>query len=250
LVNSKLCSKEIKMQIARSKNVLSLLKLYQSLDGSPAHVPRMGLVLGSPGAGKTTAVTFLANQTNCAVVECSPCWTLSSMLRSIAHELSMPDARSNQEFLELIAKQLRQTRRGIVFDETDERLFQGGAKHRVLIDAVRALYDRSNVPFIFVGYQETARTIRALPQLEGRISQQADFQPLDLQDTQKFIELYKRVVFAPELVEALHAATQGRPRQTVTAIEAVNNAARERGLAEINLEQWGREPFFPGDKRK
>jgi hypothetical protein len=236
--------------IAKTKNLTMLLELYQSLDGARSHVEKMGLVLGEPGIGKTTAATFLQNQTNCLLITCLPIWTNRSMLQAIALELGESGTGSAAAIFDRCASKLRITRRGIVFDETDERLFQNEKRHIAMVDTIRALYDQAKTPFVFIGYNQTRSIINGFPQLDGRISQQANFQRLDDADTRRFLDLFAQFTPKACLFSALMQATEGRPRQTVTAIENLNNKAAELGLSELSVEDWGNAPLFPGDRRR
>lgn len=239
----------ITKKIANTSNVQKMLILYQKLDSGKDHVPKMGLVLGEPGIGKTTAVTYLQQRTNCLVIECSPLWTKHSMLRAIAEEFQLPPTGTSDALLGKLIQALLASGRGIVFDECDDRLFMPGQKHGAMLDTIRYLYDNTNVPFLFVGYKQSERVIRSFPQLEGRITQSAVFAAMDLRDTRRFVEQYAEVEIADELVAEMHRATKGMPRQVVTAIEAINVKAKDQGWGALTLEQWGRDPFFPGDRR-
>jgi hypothetical protein len=137
-----------------------------------------------------------------------------------------------------------------VFDETDERLFQNEKRHIAMVDKIRALYDQAKTPFVFIGYNQTRSIINGFPQLDGRISQQANFQRLDDAYTRRFLDLFAQFTPKACLFSALMQATEGRPRQTVTAIENLNNKAAELGLSELSVEDWGNAPLFPGDRRR
>ncbi|NCJ05175.1 AAA family ATPase [Synechococcales cyanobacterium C] len=237
------------IKIARTRSVQGLLKIYQSLDGRSRHVPGIGLVLGEAGIGKTTAVTWLRNQCNCLIIECNPLWTPHSMLGDIAAELGESTGGGSTALLNRLVAKLRLTGRGLVLDECDDRLFASGRKYHQMIDCLRALHDRTGVPLIFVGYLQARRTISLFPQLQGRVTQEIEFERLDLEDTQKFIDCLSDCQIESDLLEEMFISTQGRPRQTVTAIENINALAREQQWESVSAEKWGAQPFFPGDRR-
>jgi DNA transposition AAA+ family ATPase len=237
-------------KIARTRNIRELTKLYQALEGRSKNVPGIGLVVGEAGIGKTTSVTWLQNQTNCVVVECSSLWTPYSMLSDIADDLGVANGGGAQRLLNRLVERFAATRRGLVLDEAEERLFLPGRKHLQMVDVLRSIHDRTGVPLVFVGYQKMLRTVTAFPQLEGRVSQSCEFERLDFEDTKLFVEaIVPGLTLTPDLQRVLFTSTQGRPRQTITAVENLRNEAAANQWEVVGVAEWGDRKFFPGDKR-
>jgi hypothetical protein len=236
--------------IAKTSNVSNLFKMYQSLDGRSRNVPGIGLLSGDAGLGKTTAVAWLQNKTNCLVIECSPVWTPYGLLRDIATELGESPTGGAAALLGRVVDRLKMSRRGLVLDETDERLFLPGRKYLQMVDLVRAIHDRTGVPVIFVGYKQMLQTVSRFPQLDGRVTQIVEFETLTVADTKLFAAAVSPgLKLADCLIELLFACTGGRPRQTVTALEAIQIVQKSEGWPEVTAVGWGDRKFFPGDRR-
>jgi hypothetical protein len=236
--------------IAKTDNVSNLFKMYQALDGRSRNVPGIGLLAGEAGIGKTTAITWLQNRTKSIVLECSPVWTPYGMLSDLCRELGEGSGGGASAALNRIVERLRIQGRGLVLDECDDRLFMPGRKYFEMVDLLRAIHDRTGVPLIFVGYQRMRQTVARFPQLEGRVSQEVDFHRLTISDTRLFAEaLHPHLKLADCLIKRLFKSTEGRPRQTVTALELINSVSAGERWAEVTAEVWGDRKFFPGDRQ-
>jgi DNA transposition AAA+ family ATPase len=241
--------KELK-GIAKTRNIVEFLKLYQALEGRNPNVPGIGLLVGEAGIGKTTSISWLQNQTNCIVVECSPVWTPYAMLADIAFELGEPTTGGAQAVMNRIVERFKTSGKGLILDETDDRLFVSGRKYHQMVDLLRAIHDRTKNPLVFCGYRKMEVTIARFPQLDGRVSQLVRFERLDLDDTELFVRaICPELKLSADLLTGLFKATEGRPRQTVTAVEHIRAAAASEGWKEVTASLWGDRKFFPGDRR-
>jgi AAA domain len=241
--------KELK-GIAKTRNIIEFLKLYQALEGRNPNVPGIGLLVGEAGIGKTTAISWLQNQTNCIVVECSPVWTPYTMLSDIAFELGEPTTGGAQAVMNRVVERFKTSGKGLVLDETDDRLFVSGRKYHQMVDLLRAIHDRTRNPLVFCGYRNMEVTIARFPQLDGRVSQLVRFERLDLDDTELFVRaICPELKLAADLLPVLFKAAEGRPRQTVTAVEHMRTVAAGEGWKEVTAAAWGDRKFFPGDRR-
>lgn len=241
--------KELK-GIAKTRNIVEFLKLYQALEGRNPIVPGIGLLVGEAGIGKTTAISWLQNQTNCIVVECSPVWTPYTMLSDIAFELGEPTSGGAQAVMNRVVERFKTSGKGLVLDETDDRLFVSGRKYHQMVDLLRAIHDRTRNPLVFCGYKNMRTTIARFPQLDGRVSQMVDFERLDIDDTKLFVKaICPELNLSADLLTLLFKATEGRPRQTVTAVEQIRVIAAGETWKEVTADLWGDRRFFPGDRR-
>lgn len=239
----------MKTSIAQTRNIRELLILFQYLDGRNPQVPGIGLLIGEAGIGKTTAVTYLKNYVNPAVVTASSLWTPYQMLCDIARELGEVPSGGAAALQNSLVEKFRVTKRGLVLDECEERLFLTGRKYVQMVDILRDLHDRANMPLIFVGYQKMLGTVSRFPQLEGRVSRSLEFQRLDVADTELFVQaLHPTLILSKSFLELLHRRTDGRPRQTVTSLEAIAEVAKVEGWGEVTPALWGDRVLFQGDR--
>jgi hypothetical protein len=82
------------------------------------------------------------------------------------------------------------------------------------------------------------------------VSQLVRFERLDLDDTELFVRaICPELKLAADLLPVLFKAAEGRPRQTVTAVEHMRTVAAGEGWKEVTAAAWGDRKFFPGDRR-
>ncbi|MDZ4878252.1 MAG: hypothetical protein CLLPBCKN_007687 [Chroococcidiopsis cubana SAG 39.79] len=78
----------MRYKLVKVKNIISLSSAFQESKDSSAAVPRMGLVYGFTGIGKTTAIAWLVNKESGIYVRATSVWNPSAMLQEILIELS------------------------------------------------------------------------------------------------------------------------------------------------------------------
>jgi DNA transposition AAA+ family ATPase len=115
----------------------------------------MGVITGDPGAGKSFALEEYEKRAAVPMV-CITCDTTStkrSILADTAEALGLKDYGSSAMLLKRIVKSLKQQPRLLVYDEADLM------KNDVVLETVRAIYDKARVGVVLVGNEVLAEKI-------------------------------------------------------------------------------------------
>lgn len=130
----------------RTQNIKRFISLMNNLKKCPENVPRMALVYGEPGLGKSQTILWWATNNDAIYVRCnnmmSPRWLLSE----IAEEMGEIPYYSSANLFKQIELKLKQDPKIIIVDEVD---YLVGNTHA--IESLRDIHDRTNVPIVLVG---------------------------------------------------------------------------------------------------
>lgn len=232
-------------------NVTRLNTAYQALRLRDPGVDGMGLVHGFTGAGKTTAMTWLANKYNACYVRANATWTASAMTRAIAQELGILPQHGAAKNFEAIRERLTQTGRSLVIDEADYLL-----KKLEMVEIVRDLHDETAVPILLVGMsghdaQGIERQITSRPkfkQLARRILHWVEFGVISLDDARLLAASNCEVAVEDDLLDWALRQCHGSIGLLTVGLSRIESAARAMGLSRIGLEEWGDRALHLGDR--
>lgn len=224
--------------IVVTHNLSRFKRVFGDLVDRASWVTGMGLVVGEPGLGKTTAITWLSGQTNCIFLTADPVWGTHSLLDALLSDLGveMRSASASRKYDKAVQR-LRETKRPIVVDEcdflTDSRL------RKQLLEILRTLHDKTDVPVILVGMQDLKAKLHHYPQILGRISREIQFERLNQADVLLTLNSISEVPCTPELAAEVLATTRGYIRQVITIGMDIDRRARAQGWKEVTPELWG-----------
>ena len=231
-------------KMAVVKNILNLRSAYEALAQRGPGVEGMGLVYGSAGYGKTTALTYLRAQTNAVHVRACATWTPRSMLATIMRELGREPLYRSSDMVPEIVKLLGDTNRGLYVDELDYLL---GSEHlTVNLDTLRDIHDLSQMPVLLIGHGGVEKKIVGRLQLARRITQWVEFLPADFGDARTLAEAVCEVHLDDELLGDLHSQSKGNIGLMSNGLARVEQFAKANGMTKkpLGREQWGNRPFF------
>ncbi len=230
----------MKTRIAQTKNIRKLWRAAETLRTRSIGVPGIALIWGPTGFGKTTAITWLANQprVNAVYVRAMATWTPFSMLAAIMRELDAEPKSRNSAMVDHIVRQLAREDRPLFVDEADYL-----ADKRQLLDTLRDLHDMSTTPLILIGMKDFQRRVMHREQLAGRVSQWLEFEPADLEDARTLCDEVCDVKVADDLLAAIHRAAGGSMRGMIVALSRVESWARAENKSSVNLKDWGDRAF-------
>lgn len=232
----------MKSKTVAVKNIARLASAGEALLHRAPGMPGMGLVHGETGYGKTTAIAWYAGRVNAVYVRALSVWTPKSMFQAILKQLGREGGGSNAQMLEDIIEALALSGRPLFLDEADHI-----ADSKRMTESLRDLHDMAIVPVVLVGMGDIAKKLAHRKQLTGRILQDVQFEPLDLDDTAKMAADLCEVKVRAELVAHLHRETRGSARLIVIALQRIEQRARSQGLDSIGLGDWGARELFTGE---
>jgi len=224
------------------KNDFTLVGAVGALTGGGPG-PKIALVYGVPGLGKTDAAKAAALDCGAAFIRANGVMTLSSMLSAICHALGIePKYRQAAKFNDICECLLAEPR-PLFVDEADYLARDGR-----MLDVLRDIHDIAGIPVILVGMDQADRKLARNRQFASRVSQRIEFAPCDMADAAALAGGLCEVEVARDLLKALHKKSKGSARLIVVALAELERFAKGHGLKRITSKEWGGRPMFLGDK--
>ena len=109
----------MKKTFIRTKNVKQFVSLMDELQKVPPNIPKMALVYGEHGLGKSQTIQWWADKNDSVYVRATQGMTSRWLLSEIAEELGEEAFYHSQETFTLIENNLRQNNKVIIVDEVD-----------------------------------------------------------------------------------------------------------------------------------
>ena len=229
----------MKHDIVDVNNLQRLSAAFSLLQGAGYGMSKFGLVHGTAGFGKTTAVGWLSqpNQANAIFVTATPFWTPTSMLKTLIHELGFePIGRGTQDYFNQVVEAVSRFQRPLFVDEADF-IFDAPSGKR-MVESLRSVHDIAGVPVLLIGMDKISAKVRRLPQLNSRIAQEICFDPLTLEDAAAIAAQNIEVGIAPDLLADVHSAANGNARYLCEGLAKAENFAVRQGWQVIDLAGW------------
>lgn len=227
---------------ARLTNMkLGLTTMLDLQDAAPGS-PRMGLLYGPSGYGKSVTAAFLAATFDAAFVTAKSIWTQRSLLEAIGRELGIAKlARTGPALLEQITDQLLDEPKPLILDEMDHLV------KKQSVEIIRDIHDAAGVPILMIGEESLPLKLKEWERFDNRILAATAAQPSNIDDARLLRDYYcARVQVADDLVQSILVATKGVTRRIVTNLQMVQGEALAQGLAKIDLAAWGDRRFKTG----
>ncbi len=227
-------------QFAIVKNVVALRSAFNALAGRDAGIPGMGLVYGSTGFGKTTAIAWLVNQVRGIYVRANATWTPSTMLGALMREIGAEPLRNrNSVMVDYIIGKLTLDNRPLFIDEADY-LFS----NLKMPETLRDIHDVSGAPVMMIGMEGIERRLVHHKQLARRVSQWVEFRPVDLADARTLTTTVCEVKISDDMLERLHAEAKGNVGLMVVGLARIEALAKANDWEKIDLARWGTRQVF------
>lgn len=228
---------------AQLTNMKLGLRTYLDCAEAAQGLPRMGVIYGPTGYGKSVSMAFTAQRTEAAYVEAKSIWTQLTLLEKIAAELGIAGlARGAPRILQQIIDQLNREPRGLIIDEMDHLV------RKQHVEIIRDIHDATSIPILMVGEESLPVKLKAWERFHNRILVFTPAQQATMEDARQLRDHYcPKVAIADDLVAAIVAACKGVTRRIVTNLVRVERIAIEEGAADIDLTWWGTRHFETGD---
>lgn len=228
---------------AQLTNMRLGLQTFLDCETAGTGCPRIGLLYGPSGFGKSVAMAFTAQRTNSAYLEAKSIWTQRSLLEEIAKELGVTMlARSAPGILNQVIDQLNLEPRGLIIDEMD---YLVGKQH---VEILRDIHDATRVPILLVGEEALPQKLKAWERFHNRILVATAAQPATDDDARKLRDHYcPRVAIADDLVREIVRVCRGVTRRIVVNLRMVERLAVTDAVEAVDLEWWGDRQFQTGD---
>ena len=214
----------------KTNNVKNFIGLVENLQNKSKNIPKMGLIYGEPGLGKSQTALWLAYKYNVTYLRATNLMTGRWLLEELVKELDeIPRYLTSHNF-NLVVKKLKQNQQIIFIDEIDYLM-----NNYKSIETLRDIHDETDCPIVFVGMGLAHRKLERYKHLYDRFSEIVKFETFGVNDIGQIIGQLSEVTFTPDSIEYIHKK-YNRFRQIVQLINQMEIFAKDNNLTEINLE--------------
>lgn len=214
----------------KTQNVKNFIGLVENLINKPKNIPKMGLVYGEPGLGKSQTALWLSCKYDGIFLRASNLMTGRWLLEEMVKELDEIPRFLTSDNFNLVVKKLKQNQQIIFIDEIDYLM-----NNYKIIETLRDIHDETGCPIIFIGMGLAHRKLERYKHLYDRFSEILKFETFGVNDLSQIFNQLSEIPFAPNAIEYIHTK-YNRFRQIVQLVNQVEIIAKENNIQEITLE--------------
>ncbi len=214
----------------KTTNVKNFIGLIENLLNKPKNIPKMGLIYGEPGLGKSQTALWLACKYDAIYLRATNLMTGRWLLEEIAKEIDEIPRFLTSDNFNLIVQKLKQKPQLIIIDEIDYLM-----NNLKTIEILRDIHDKTECPIIFVGMGLAHKKLERYKHLFDRFSEIVKFETFGVNDLSQIVSQLSEVTFTPDAVEYIHSKFN-RFRQIVQLINKMETFAKDNNLTEITKE--------------
>lgn len=214
----------------KTTNVKNFIGLVENLINKPKNIPKMGLVYGEPGLGKSQTALWLACKYDGIYLRASNLMTGRWLLEELVKELDEIPRFLTSDNFNIVVKKLKNNPQIIFIDEIDYLI-----NNYKTIETLRDIHDETNCPIIFIGMGLAHRKLERYKHLYDRFSEILKFETFGVNDLLQIFNQLSEITFTPDAIEYIYPK-YNRFRQIVQLINQMETFAKDNNLAEINTE--------------
>ena len=212
----------------KTKNVKRLVSLLDEVQKLPPNIPKLALVYGEHGLGKTHSVIWWATRNDAIYVRANNDINQNGLLKLIVEELGERPFFFMQENYNLILKHLRTEPKIIIVDEVDY-LFN----YHNAIEILRDIQDNTGVPILLVGMGMVDKKIARLKHFNDRIYKKLKFEHFDENDIKEILESLTDLNFTDDAITYLSTRTN-QFRQLVKLINHIEKSSKINEIKDLD----------------
>lgn len=203
----------------KTKNIKAFVSLATKLKKVPNNIPKIGLVFGEPGLGKTEAIGWWSLRNKVSIVTGTNHMTARWFLIKLVEDLGEIPQKLVAELFEQAAKKLIENPRMLIVDEIDYLVNSSRT-----IETIRDLHDRTGIPVLLVGMSAVDKKLSRYKHFFDRIIGIYEFKPFDYEDVKTIITELSEVPFEEYAIEWVYRKAN-RFRQIVNLITNIEELA-------------------------
>lgn len=211
----------------RTKNVKKFVALMEEVKQLPANIPKIVLVFGEYGLGKSETIKWWTFKNDCIYVRANQGMTSRWLLSEMAEELGEEAFWHIQDTFNLVEQKLKQNPKPLIIDEVDYLVTNN------VIEILRDLHDRTGCPMILVGMVNIDKKLSRYPHLKDRIYKAFKFEAYEKQDIKQILSELSEIQITNDGLEYL-ATGHNQLRQIVKLINKIEKLAKTNELKELN----------------
>lgn len=214
----------------KTTNVKNFIGLVENLLNKPKNIPKMGLIYGEPGLGKSQTALWLACKYDAIYLRATNLMTGRWLLEEITKEMDEIPRYLTSDNFNLIVQKLKQKSQLIIVDEIDYLM-----NNLKTIEILRDIHDETDCPIIFVGMGLAHKKLERYKHLFDRFSEIVKFETFGVNDISQIINQLAEIKFTADSIEYIHKK-YNRFRQIVQRINQLEIVAKDNNLEEITLD--------------
>ena len=211
----------------KTKNVKQFVSLMDELQKVPPNIPKMALVYGEHGLGKSQTIQWWADKNDSVYVRATQGMTSRWLLSEIAEELGEEAFYHSQETFTLIENNLRLNNKVIIVDEVDYLI------DKSIIETLRDLHDKTGCPVVLVGMGAVDKKLARYPHLMDRIYKKLKFEKFNSDDIKEILTELTDLKFKDDAIEYLATRTN-QFRQLVKLINRIEKLVKTNQIEELD----------------
>lgn len=234
-MTNKATDSAVNMGVAPLTNVGVALAAMKQVQAATVQMPRIAVLSGAPGLGKTQAAAYMAHPAgvNAVFIQLRPFETMKSLAQLLLSELDVrwKSQWSVGEMFEHICAKLAQTNRPLLIDEFDH-IAEGKC-----VELIRSIHDRTATPIFLIGEEHLQQKLLSRHErFHDRVLVWAQAMPCDVDDASSLA-----VHYAPSLsweagaLDALVRRTAGVARRITTELERIKEECKRAGSRQVTL---------------
>lgn len=214
----------------KTTNVKNFIGLVENLLNKPKNIPKMGLIYGEPGLGKSQTALWLACKYDGIYLRASNLMTGRWLLEEVVKELDEIPRFLTSDNFNIVVKKLKKNPQIIFIDEIDYLM-----NNYKTIETLRDIHDKTECPIVFVGMSLVHKKLERYKHLYDRFSEIVKFKSFGVTDLKQIFDGLSEIPFTTESIEYIHPK-YNRFRQIVQLINQLEIYARDNGITEYTLE--------------
>ena len=204
----------------RTKNVKRFVGLMEDLKKLPPNIPKLALVYGDHGIGKTKTLLWWATKNDAIYIRANNDITQNGLLKIIMEELEIKPYWNMQDNFNSILKQLRVDPKIIIVDEVDYLI---GYKNA--IEILRDIQDNTGSPIVLSGMGLVDKKISRLKHFEDRLFKKLRFEHYNEEDLRDILNQITDLEFSDGAITYLATRTN-QFRKIVQTLEQLEKQAK------------------------
>lgn len=231
----------VKNSVAHLNNVALAAICMESLINAASNLPRIGVLYGKAGLGKSSAAIYLMNRYHAYRIECKSFWTRKTVLVEILKRMGITPGKTMPEMYDQVCTQLMHSARPLIIDEMDHLVDKNA------VEIVRDIHDGAQAAILLIGEEGIPHKLERWERVHSRVLDWKAVQPLDLEDAQLLANFYTHTVtIQPDLLAHIHKLSEGSARRIVVNLALVEEMALRMNLQQIDLAAWGGQQLYSG----
>ena len=214
----------------KTTNVKNFIGLVENLLNKPKNIPKMGLIYGEPGLGKSQTALWLACKYDGIYLRASNLMTGRWLLEEVVKELDEIPRFLTSDNFNIVVKKLKKNPQIIFIDEIDYLM-----NNYKTIETLRDIHDKTECPIVFVGMSLVHKKLERYKHLYDRFSEIVKFKSFGVTDLKQIFDGLSEIAFTTESIEYIHPK-YNRFRQIVQLINQLEIYAKDNGITEYTLE--------------